>query len=424
MQKVSLKNIIIAIQRSLNIMDERMIGHGEEVAYIMYKLLKASNSYTEDEILRLMEIAFFHDIGAYKIEERDEILDVNLKGPMNHAVYGYLFIKYFSPLSDLAPVVLGHHMDLEDFNEEREKIIPKEALLLHLADYISILNIRKKAIDKDWILEILNNKALPEHKKYFEIACNKYNLLENIQDTRYIEELYQVFDNVVLTREEVISYIRMLTYAIDFRSEATVIHTITVEEVSFQIAKILNINEGEARRIRIASMIHDIGKIAIPIEILEKKSKLTDEEFEKIKEHALIGYKILSNIGLDDLRDIATLHHEKLDGTGYPFGLKGEEIPFETRIVAIADVISALVNKRSYKEEFSKQDVISILLDMALNNKIDNEICNIVIDNYDYIMNNVRQNTKRMLTIYKDLMKEYEIILKFFRNTTLASIDY
>jgi len=415
MQKVSLKKILMVIQRCLNIMDERMVGHGEEVSYIMYKLLKASNSYTEDEILRLMEIAIFHDIGAYKVEERNEILDIHLSNPINHAVYGSLFIKYFSPLSDLAPVVLGHSMNPEDLDYEKKKIIPKEALLLHLADLISILNIRNKRMEKSWVVDILGEKALPEHKNYFEIACTKYNLLENIQDNRYLEELYKVFDNVLLTREEVISYIRMLTYAIDFRSESTVVHTITVEEVSFQIAKILNIDEDEARRIRIASMIHDIGKIAIPVEILEKKSKLTDEEYEKIKEHAIIGYKILSNLGLDDLRDIATLHHEKLDGTGYPFGLKGEEIPFEARIVAIADVVSALVNKRSYKDEFSKQDVISILLDMALNNKIDNEICNIVIDNYDYIMNNVRRNTKRMLTIYKDLMKEYKGILNYFR---------
>lgn len=84
MQKISLKNILVVIQRTLDSMDERMVGHGEEVAYIMYKLLKASNNYSEDEILRLTQIAMFHDIGAYKVEERDKLVDIDLEKPMDH----------------------------------------------------------------------------------------------------------------------------------------------------------------------------------------------------------------------------------------------------------------------------------------------------------------------------------------------------
>lgn len=414
MQRISLKNILVVIQRTLDSMDERMVGHGEEVAYIMYKLLKASNNYSEDEILRLTQIAMFHDIGAYKVEERDKLVDIDLEKPMAHAVYGSLFIKYFSPLSDLSPVILGHHMFPKDLDEEKKKIIPKEALLIHLADYISILKLNYNKIEKDWIMDILDEMVLPEHKELFYIACNKYNLLDNIKDNRYLEELYEIFDKITLTREEVISYIRMLTYAIDFRSESTVIHTITVEEISLQIANILKVDEEAARNIKIASTLHDIGKITIPVEILEKPDKLTHEEYEQIKDHAIIGYKILSDLGLDDLRDIATLHHEKLDGTGYPFGLKEDEISLEVRIVAIADVLSALVYKRMYKGEFPKDKVVSILSEMASNNKIDDEICSLVIDNYDLIMNKVRINTEKMLNLYNNLMKEYELLLSNF----------
>lgn len=302
----------------------------------------------------------------------------------------------------------------KDLDEEKKKIIPKEALLIHLADYISILKLNYNKIEKDWIMDMLDERVLPEHKKLFHIACNEYNLLDNIKDNRYLEELYEIFDKITLTREEVISYIRMLTYAIDFRSESTVIHTITVEEISLQIANILKVNEETARNIKIASMLHDIGKIAIPIEVLEKTDKLTDEEYEQIKNHAIIGYRILSDLGLDDLRDIATLHHEKLDGTGYPFGLKEDEISLEVRIVAIADILSALVYKRTYKEEFPKDKVVSILSEMASNNKIDSEICNLVIGNYDLMMNKVRVNTAKILNLYNNLMKEHELLLSGF----------
>ena len=415
MQKVSLKNILLVIQKALDAMDERLIGHGEEVAYIMYKLLKASDNYSEDEILRLMNVAMFHDIGASKVEERNRILDIDLKAPMSHAIYGSLFIKYFSPLSDLAPVILGHHICPKDLNEDIKKIIPKEALLLNLADYISILKMNCKTMEKSWVIDKLDKRALPEHKKLFDIACDKYNLLDKIKENSYSEELYKIFGKVLLTKEEVISYIRMLTYAIDFRSESTVIHTITVEEISLQIANLLNLDEIVANKIKMASILHDIGKIAIPVEILEKPGKLTSEEYEKIKEHSIIGYEILSNVGLDDLRDIATLHHEKLDGTGYPFGLKGDEISLEVRIVAISDVISALVYRRSYKKEFSKEEVISILSSMAFDNKIDSKVCNLVIDNYDFIMNKVKINTEKRLNLYNSLMKEHESILNYFK---------
>ena len=415
MQKVSLKKVLLVIQKALASMDNRMLGHGEEVAYIMYKLLKASNNYNDNEIVRLMEIAMFHDIGAYKVEERDQLLDIDSITPMNHAIYGSLFIKYFSPLSDLAPVILGHHMYPKDLEDEKNKFIPKEALLLHIADYISILKINCEKIDKNWIIEKFGDKVLPEHKKLIEIACTEYKLLENIMDNSYLEELYEIFDEIFLTREEIIGFIRMLTYAIDFRSESTVVHTIAVEEISAQIAKMLNIDEDTTRKIKIASMVHDIGKIVIPVSILEKTGKLTDEEYEKIKDHAIIGYKILSDLGVDDLRDIATLHHEKLDGSGYPFGLKGDEISLEVRIVAIADVVSALVNRRSYKDEYSKEKVISILSDMSLNNKIDREISNLVINNYDYIMNKVRINTEKILNIYNNLMEEYEVLLDKYK---------
>lgn len=411
MQKVSLKNILLAIQKTLDSMDKRLIGHGEEVAYIIYQLLKASGNYSEDEILRLTKVAMFHDIGAYKIEERNAILDIDLKNPMHHAVYGSLFIKYFSPLSDLAPVILGHHIYPKDFDDEMKKIIPKEALLLHLADYIAILKMNCKTMEKSWLIDRIGKRAIPEHKELFDIACDKYNLLDKIKENTYSEELYKIFDKVLLTKEEVISYIRMLTYAIDFRSESTVIHTITVEEISLQISNVLKLYEKIANKIKIASMLHDIGKISIPVEILEKSDKLTKEEYEKIKEHAIIGYEILSGVGVDDLRDIAILHHERLDGTGYPFGLKGDEISLEARIVAIADVISALVYRRSYKKEFSKEEVISILSSMAFDNKIDIEVCNLVIDNYDFIMNKVKINTEKMVNLYNSLMEEHEILL-------------
>ncbi|MFQ9697470.1 MAG: HD-GYP domain-containing protein [Zhenhengia sp.] len=119
-------------------------------------------------------------------------------------------------------------------------------------------------------------------------------------------------------------------------------------------------------------------------------------------------------MGIDDIRDIAALHHEKLNGTGYPFGLRDDQISKEVRIVAVADVLSALIGKRSYKDEFSKDQVISILSNMASNYEIDKDICNLVIENYDYIEERVKDSTKDTIDLYNNLMNEYEGLLEYF----------
>ncbi len=414
MKRITLKDIVIVIQRTLDSMDDRLAGHGEKVAYIMYKLLKCHGGYSDEEILRMITLAVFHDIGVYKIEERDHIVDIDLEIPMNHSVYGYLFIKYFSPLSDLADIVLGHHLYPKDFDDSAKVKIPKEALILNLADSIAVLQLHFNKIDPMLILNKSSNDLLEEHKELFKKACNEYDLIEKIETDTYLNELYEILDKRELSRREIIAYARMLNYAIDFRSESTVVHTITVEEISWQISKMLGLDDYKSTIIKIASMLHDIGKLSIPINILEKKGKLTQDEFEIIKCHTIVGYNILSNMGIDDIRDIATLHHEKLNGTGYPFCLKGDNISKEARIVAVADVLSALIGKRSYKDEFSKDEVISILSNMASNYEIDKDICNLVIENYDYIEKRVKANTKNTLKLYKNLMNEYKELLEYF----------
>lgn len=414
MKRITLKDIVMIIQRTLDSMDDRLAGHGEKVAYIMYKLLKCHGGYNDEEILRITTLAVFHDIGVYKVEERDRIVDIDLEIPMNHSVYGYLFIKHFSPLSDLADIVLGHHLHPKDFSDLVKIKIPKEALILNLADSIAVLQLHFNKIDPMLILNKSSDEILEEHKELFKKACDEYDLIEKIEDDTYLSELYEILEKRELSRSEIISYARMLNYAIDFRSEFTILHTITVEEISWQISKMLGLDDYTSTIIKIASMLHDIGKLSIPINILEKKGSLTEEEFEVVKGHTIVGYNILSNMGIDDIRDIATLHHEKLNGTGYPFRLKADQISKEARIVAVADILSALIGKRSYKDEFSKDEVISILSNMVSNYEIDKDICNLVIENYDYIEERVKVNTKDTIDLYNNLMNEYEELLEYF----------
>jgi len=152
-----------------------------------------------------------------------------------------------------------------------------------------------------------------------------------------------------------------------------------------------NINEGEIERckdaLRLAAMLHDVGKISVPDTILKKPGRLTDEEFEKMKNHTIYGSGIFSDCQseLDRMsKDIARHHHERWDGKGYPDGLQGGEIPLTARIVSVADVYDALSSERSYKKPLSDEEALKIIADES-GSHFDDEIVKIFLDIFDTI---------------------------------------
>jgi putative two-component system response regulator len=158
-----------------------------------------------------------------------------------------------------------------------------------------------------------------------------------------------------------------LAKASELRDTETGMHIKRMSLYSYELSKFLNFSKKEQELIYLASPLHDVGKIGIRDAILLKPGRFTDEEFNKMKEHTIIGGEILD--GNDNLpllkygKIIALQHHEKIDGTGYPYGLKGDEIHPFAKIVAIADVFDALTSPRVYKKAFSIEKAINIMLD-------------------------------------------------------------
>ncbi|MDU1507033.1 MAG: HD domain-containing protein [Clostridium butyricum] len=407
---ITSNQLIKVLNKTINSIDGRFIEHGNRVAYIMFNLLRISGKYTDEEIFKICVISIFHDIGAYKVAERDKLLNADMESPLNHAVYGALFIKKFSPLSKHYNVVLSHHFTMDYYKKLNVEILSYEGLMLSFADYVDRLSLNNIKIDYNKI----EKYYLKEHFDLFKKADEKYKFLNKLSDGTYVNELEVFFEKRVITEEKVISYSKMIAYAIDFRSESTVIHTITVEAISEQLARLCGFSEEKISLIKICALLHDIGKISIPVEILEKPGKLTDEEFEIMKNHSKIGYNILSELNMNEIRDIATLHHEKLDGSGYPFGLKDEKITKEMRIVSIGDIVSALIGSRSYKQGFSKTKIVSILTEMVENNKIDKDIVDLFIHNYEYIIDEAMKQCRDTMDKYLNIKNEYRELMKIY----------
>jgi response regulator RpfG family c-di-GMP phosphodiesterase len=163
------------------------------------------------------------------------------------------------------------------------------------------------------------------------------------------------------SREETIS---RLALAAEFRDNDTALHTERVSLYAQLLAERLGLDPGEAELIRVASVMHDVGKIGVPDTILLKPGPLTGAEFEQMKRHTQFGNQILAGSGvelLDVAASVALHHHERFDGTGYPAGLAGEAIPLHGRIVAVADVFDALTSPRVYRPAFNVDSAIETM---------------------------------------------------------------
>jgi len=156
--------------------------------------------------------------------------------------------------------------------------------------------------------------------------------------------------------------VRAMVSMLDARNPYTRGHSERVTDFSIAITRELGLNEADCERIRLSGLLHDIGKVGVPDAVLLKEGRLTDEEFALIKLHPEIGYRILAPIKqMKPYLAGVRYHHERLSGRGYPLGLKGDEIPLDARIIAIADVFDALTSDRPYREALDPETSIDII---------------------------------------------------------------
>lgn len=173
---------------------------------------------------------------------------------------------------------------------------------------------------------------------------------------RYSFQLY------LNSRKQYYQIIKTLSAAMEAKDEYTEGHSKRVELYAEKIAQKMQLPSSKIESIKVAALLHDIGKIGVENLILRKPESLCEDEWEKVKEHPNIGIKILEDVEFpDNIKEVIQSHHERYDGTGYPNGLKGDEIPIEAYIIAIADAYDALTSNRPYRKAYSKEQAIDII---------------------------------------------------------------
>ena len=239
------------------------------------------------------------------------------------------------------------------------------------------------------ILFVSNNFSTAKNYIMIEIKEYKYNrqIVELMLNNHgFALENYQL-NKIILKNQEDIIF--TLTETIERHSNETSNHVKRVSLLMNLMCEKYGLSKAECELLSISSVLHDIGKIGIPDNILKKPGKLTTEEFEVIKTHARIGFEILKNNNHPCFKlasEIAYYHHEKYDGTGYPIGLSGNAIPIYARMMSIIDVFDALLNKRCYKEAYPLVKVVEIMKNES-GKHFDPYLLDLFMENLNPIMN-------------------------------------
>ncbi len=245
-----------------------------------------------------------------------------------------------------------------------EEDLPRSAYFVHegfITYYCAPLIVKGKV---KGVLEIFHRRLLTPDREWLDfLEALAGQAAIAIDEASLFAELQRSNDELALAYD---STLEGWVHALDLRDKETKGHTQRVTEMTLRLARAMGVNEEELVHVRRGALLHDIGKIGVPDRILHKPGPLDEDEWELTKKHPIFAHELLAPIDyLKPALDIPYCHHEKWDGTGYPRGLQGEQIPLAARIFAVADVWDALCSDRPYREAWSEEKALAYLYDQA-----------------------------------------------------------
>lgn len=300
-----------------------------------------------------------------------------------HCSIGEENIQGFPFHTDVKNVILYHHENADGsgpFGKKSEEV-PLFSRIIHLCDLLDQACCRKAFTTETWewakdVLKRIRGTMVDEE-------CAE--AFEKIFSEEYFLSLGGNFEaslwNKVPRQKKELDFSQIKKLAgffakiVDYKSPFTSTHSIGVAERAEKLSRYMGFDEETVQKMYLAGALHDIGKVAVGNEILEKPDRLTDAEFAVMKHHAAYTYNILSEIDdFEEIRDFAAFHHERLDGTGYPFGKDASELNVQERMMACIDIYQALTESRPYKKGMSHERACEILKNMADKGWLDMDI--------------------------------------------------
>ncbi|WP_312653543.1 HD-GYP domain-containing protein [Aminipila sp.] len=391
--KLSFNDMLYAFSYALDCVEHEMIGvtthHGKRVAYLCILMGKYLN-LPQPLLVDLAACAILHDNALTEYIQAEYFKGVNIyeeKQYFNegtHCILGEQNMDKVPLCIEAKNAVLYHHENADGsgpFGKTAEQT-PLFAQLIHMADQI----------DANWDLSFINQR---KYQKLFDFIDKNTDILfskqcvEAFHGAIHYEELDELKSDEIerllaqslddterdYSEKELMDFAGMFAKIIDYKSEFTGHHSLGIAEKAAYMSKHFGFDDITVTKMFVAGAVHDIGKLVIDKDILEKPDKLTEQEYKYIQNHAYYTYDILSKIkGFEDITKWASLHHEKLNGKGYPFGKTADGLGFNERLMACLDIYQALTEERPYKKGMSHDKSMEILRNLVEGGSLDDEI--------------------------------------------------
>ena len=401
--KLDLTDMFYALSFALDKVETELLGldtgHGKRVAYLAL-LLGEEAGYQEEELRDFVGCCLLHDNALTEFIHEElshsqmsqgisvELSDIaKLKrSNMNHdhSVIGEQNIRLIPFRTDVKNIILYHHENADGSGTlsmtASETTLKSQILrLVDLVDTTSHLETMTGAEFEDvrrWV-ESKEGHLFSKDAVDLFLKAVDYEKILRLQNGNVLSCLRDKLHEEILdySDDEVRNIAGLFAKIVDYKSEFTQNHSTGVAGKAEIMAHHYGFDAEKAIRFYFAGALHDIGKLVVLNDILEKPGKLTVDEFAEMKNHAAATRYILSQIKeISDIVNWASNHHEKLNGKGYPQGLTADEIGFEDRVMACIDIYQALTEKRPYKDGMSHEQSISIMMDMADKGELDEKI--------------------------------------------------
>ena len=392
----NIRSLLGALGKALNLVNHEVEHHHEQTAYLTYGMCRYGIHLEEEESLNAVYAALLHDVSSVVIEQPVGLqeIEANAFGIAQKSRQMLADVNGFAEVAEIIGYCQCPWKDLvaqyENADEERQRIL-HIANVIHLADIVSIsLDPVKPVLNQaNAIREFVRDQAgehfCPEAVHAFlEISELEYVWLDTLVNPHFLMRFTGEIGSVSL--EETVQLTQLVSRIIDYRSPFTAMHSAGVAASAKKLAEFCGMSSEECMMMEIAGNVHDIGKLVVPRSILEKPGKLTEEEFSVMKEHAYYTRYVLMDVpGFERIANWAGFHHEKLNGRGYPFHFSAEQLDLGSRIMAVADIFSAVAEERPYRKPMSREQTIEVLREDAERGDIDAEVVRVLIDHCDEV---------------------------------------
>jgi len=395
--RVPFQRLILSLSEALDCVRPEIAGHQQRVAYISLRMARVLGM-SESEIFEVFCAAALHDIGLVRVE--DKILAANggnLEEIAQHSEAGFELLEGDPLLGPVAETVRYHHVSWADgLGVERGgRPVPLASHIIFLADCaerairrdVHVLDQAKKITRR--IVEATGERFHPHCVDAFGQLSVKEAFWLDCVTPRIYSVLLDETDWCSLTIDEdsLQSIANVFARVVDAASRWTSTHSTGVASTAVALARRLGFSPRELVQMRAAGLFHDLGKLTVPAEILDRASrKLTPQEWSIIRAHTYHTFRILNAIGgMPQITEWAAFHHERLDGSGYPFHHEGKDLTLGARIMAVADVFTAVTEDRPYRAGMSREKAVSVLNDEVRRGKLDRHVVSVLIEDYSSI---------------------------------------